>query len=187
LQLEKPECGALTRNILENCSIAAALGEIGERWSLLIIREALMGSARFDEFHENLGVARNILSDRLSTLTRHGVLLKTPSPANARIFHYRLTKKGREILPVLAALMHWGDAWINEGAGAPIVLVDRKTRTPIRKVFLEAEDGSVLEPSDIDILAGPGATDFMRVRLSAHAASKDGKRGSPPEKFAAPE
>jgi DNA-binding HxlR family transcriptional regulator len=166
----------LTRNILENCSIAAALGEIGERWSLLIIREALMGSARFDEFHENLGIARNILSDRLSALVRHDVLSKNPSPGNGRIHHYRLTKKGRELLPVLAALMHWGDAWINQSVGAPILLVDRRTQEPIRKVFLAARDGSALEPSDIAILAGPGATGYMRVRLSVHAAARDDKR-----------
>lgn len=144
-----------------------------------------MGSARFDEFHQNLGVARNILSDRLSALVRHGVLSKTPSPGNARIFHYRLTKKGREILPVLAALMHWGDAWINDSAGAPVILADRKTRQPVRKLFLAAQDGSALEPSDIEMLAGPGATDFMRGRLSAPAAARQGRRGSSPEKITA--
>ena len=171
----------MTTNVFENCSIAGALGEIGERWSLLIIREAMMGSARFEEFHQNLGVARNILSDRLSALVRHGVLLRAPSPGNARIHHYRLTRKGQEILPVLAALMHWGDAWINQGAGAPIVLVDRETREPIRKVLLTAQDGSLLEPADIDVLAGPGATDFMRARLSARAAPRDGKLQISPE------
>jgi DNA-binding HxlR family transcriptional regulator len=170
-----------------NCSIAAALGEIGERWSLLIIREAVMGSSRFDEFHENLGVARNILSDRLSALVRHGVLLRTPSPGNARIHHYRLTRKGQDILPVLAALMHWGDTWINQSAGAPIVLVDRRTGEPIRKVSISAQDGSTLVRSDIEILAGPGATTLMRDRLCAQAALTDGKSAGPGEKFAARE
>jgi DNA-binding HxlR family transcriptional regulator len=170
-----------------NCSIAAALGEIGERWSLLIIREAVMGSTRFEEFHENLGVARNILSDRLSALVRNGVLARTPSPESARINHYRLTRKGQEVLPVLAALMHWGDNWINKGSGAPIILVDRRTREPVRRVSISAQDGSTLERSDIEILAGPGATDFMRVRLSAHAAPKDGNRQRPSEKFNVPQ
>jgi DNA-binding HxlR family transcriptional regulator len=78
-----------------NCSIAAALGEIGERWSLLILREAVMGSTRFDEFQANLGIARNILTGRLASLVKHGVLTRQVSPENARIHHYRLTQKGR--------------------------------------------------------------------------------------------
>lgn len=148
-----------------NCSIARALGEVGERWSLLIIREAVMGSTRFDQFHERLGIARNILTDRLATLVSHGVLDRTASPANARIHHYTLTRKGHELLPVLAALMHWGDRWIHAEIGAPIVLVNRKTRKPIAQMALRGENGQPLDSSDIDITAGPGATPRMRQRL----------------------
>jgi DNA-binding HxlR family transcriptional regulator len=154
------------------CSIARALGEVGERWSLLIIREAMMGSSRFDEFHERLGVARNILTDRLSTLVRLGVMTRTPSPDNARIQHYRLTGKGMELLPVLAALMHWGDRWIHADIGPPVVLIDRKTRKPIRPVVLAGHDGKPLGRSDIEIIAGPGATAVMRRRLSGAAGSQ---------------
>lgn len=150
-----------------NCSIARALGEIGERWSLLIIREAVMGSTRFDEFHERLGIARNILTDRLATLVSHGVLDRTATPHNARIHHYTLTLKGRDLLPVLAALMHWGDRWIHAGIGAPIVLVERKTKRPIAPMILRGDKGQPLESADIDITAGPGATALMRRRLGS--------------------
>jgi DNA-binding HxlR family transcriptional regulator len=153
-----------------NCSIARALGEVGERWSLLIIREAIMGSTRFDEFHERLGVARNILNDRLSTLASHGVFTRTPSAENARIFHYRLTPKGLELLPVLAALMHWGDRWIHTDIGPPIVLVDKTTRKPIRKVEISNHKGEPLTRDAIEITAGPGATEVMRKRLGISAA-----------------
>lgn len=148
-----------------NCSIARALGQVGERWSMLIIREALMGSIRFDEFQERLGVARNILNSRLSTLVGNGVMTRTRSPDNARIFHYRLTPKGLELLPVLASLMQWGDRWIHNEIGAPIVLVDRESQTPVRALEISGQNGKPLRFSDIEIMAGPGATPAMRKRL----------------------
>jgi DNA-binding HxlR family transcriptional regulator len=149
-----------------NCSIARALGEVGERWSLLIVREAVMGSTRFDEFHGRLGVARNILNDRLSGLVRAGVMTRTPSPDNARIHHYRLTQKGLELLPALAALMQWGDRWIHADIGPPIVLVDRRTGQPVKNIGLEGPSGEPLGRADIEILPGPGATPLMRERLA---------------------
>ncbi len=126
-----------------------------------------MGSKRFDEFHQNLGVARNILSDRLLSLVEQRVLMRTPSPANARIHYYLLTEKGLDLLPVLAALMHWGDRWINADIGPPILLVERKTRKPIQQVKLSAHNGKRLRQSEIQITAGPGATTIMKKRLSA--------------------
>jgi DNA-binding HxlR family transcriptional regulator len=146
------------------CSIQRALGDIGERWSLLIVREAMMGSNRFDEFHERLGIARNILTDRLATLVEAGVMTRTPSPTNARIQYYRLTEKGSDLLPVLAALMHWGDRWLHADVGPPIVLVDRKTGKPIRPVVISSHTGKPLGRADIDITLGPGATAVMRKR-----------------------
>jgi DNA-binding HxlR family transcriptional regulator len=178
LQLKSERCetvassGPPARSIAVNCSIAGALGEIGERWSMLIIREAIMGSTRFDEFHERLGIARNILTERLATLVAHGVMTRRQSPANARIHHYRLTQKGLELLPVLAALMHWGDHWVHAEIGPPIVLVDRRTKAPIRRVVVSSADGAPLEPADIEILPGPGATPVMHERLSGRAFTK---------------
>lgn len=147
------------------CSIARSLDEVGERWSLLIIREAIMGSTRFDEFHERLGVARNILSSRLATLREHGVMTRTPGPDNARIHHYTLTSKGLELLPVLVALMQWGDRWIHADIGPPIVLIDRKSGKPVRRVEIFGRGGRPLGRADVEITAGPGATKVMRRRL----------------------
>jgi DNA-binding HxlR family transcriptional regulator len=149
------------------CSIARALSDIGERWSLLIIREAIMGSTRFDEFHERIGVARNILNTRLTALVEHGVMTRTPSIENARIHHYRLTPKGLDLLPVIAALMQWGDQWFHAEIGPPIILVDAKKRRPVRKIVIAADDGRALVRADIAITAGPGATAAMRRRLHA--------------------
>jgi DNA-binding HxlR family transcriptional regulator len=154
-----------------NCSIAAALGQVGERWSLLIVREAIMGSTRFDEFHQNLGVARNILADRLAALVAHGVLSRTPAPDNARIHHYRLTAKGQELLPALVALMQWGDRWVHSEIGPPVVLIDAAFRQPVRRIEVSGHDGRALKRSDVEITAGPGATSAMRRRLRSEQAT----------------
>jgi DNA-binding HxlR family transcriptional regulator len=148
------------------CSIARALGEAGERWSLLIIREAIMGSSRFDEFHERLGVARNILNTRLATLVEHGVMTRTPSPDNARVYHYRLTAKGLELFPVIVALMQWGDRWIHAEAGPPIVLIEVNSGKPVRRLEVTGYSQKPLTRHDIKITAGPGATPRMRQRLA---------------------
>jgi DNA-binding HxlR family transcriptional regulator len=167
VQLNQSGRDAMTNSKAIRCSIARALGQVGERWSLLIIREAIMGSTRFDEFHERIGVARNILNNRLEALVEHGVMARTPSTDNARIHHYTLTAKGEALLPVLVTLMQWGDQWLHADIGAPIVLVETKTKKPISRMSLAAQDGRPLARTDIDITAGPGATIAMRRRLRA--------------------
>jgi DNA-binding HxlR family transcriptional regulator len=151
-----------------NCSIAASLAVIGERWSLLIVREAIMGSTRFDEFHDRIGVARNILNVRLQTLVEHGILSRHASPYNARIFLYTLTKKGLELWPVLVAVMQWGDRWLHAEIGAPVILLDRKSRKPLSQIVLAANNGNPINYADIAITAGPGATPLMRKRFVAN-------------------
>jgi DNA-binding HxlR family transcriptional regulator len=159
------------RNV--RCSVAASLDIIGERWSLLIIREAVMGSTRFDEFQERVGVARNILTSRLASLVEHGILTRTQSPDNARIYLYRLTPMGRDLLPVLAAIMQWGDRWLHAKVGAPIVLGERTSGAAIQPMQLKTKTGSTVTLDNLAIMAGPGATEIMKKRLSvSHGAPK---------------
>jgi DNA-binding HxlR family transcriptional regulator len=148
------------------CSIAATLDMIGERWSLLIIREAVMGSTRFDEFHERIGIARNILTSRLAMLVENGILSRTQSSENARIYLYTLTPKGRDLLPVLAAIMQWGDRWVHAKAGAPIILTDCRSGAAIQPLSLRTRKGATVTMDNLSITAGPGATEPMRKRLS---------------------
>lgn len=96
---------------LIDCSVARALEVVGERWSLLILRDAFYGVRRFDDFQRDLGVARNILSDRLAKLVDQEVLERRPYGERPVRYEYRLTDKGRDLLPVLLALMKWGDTW----------------------------------------------------------------------------
>jgi DNA-binding HxlR family transcriptional regulator len=106
-----------------SCSIARTLEIVGDRWSILILRDAFRGIRRFDHFHRDLGVARNLLADRLAKLVEHGVFEKVPYQERPVRFEYRLTPKGVDLSPSLVALMRWGDRWLAGEAGAPVVLV----------------------------------------------------------------
>lgn len=108
-----------------NCSISRALGVVGERWTLLIVREAFGGARRFDDFRRRLGIARNVLSARLNALVADGVLERVPAGDSGGRAEYRLTAKGRDLYPVLVALLGWGDRWLSDAAGPPLVLVHR--------------------------------------------------------------
>jgi DNA-binding HxlR family transcriptional regulator len=150
-----------------NCSIARALDQIGEWWTLLIIRECTLGTARFDEFQRRLGIARNVLTDRLKHLAEQGILEKIPLGENERFFQYRLTVKGEELYPVLVALLQWGDRWIDTRPGAPVKLVDDRTGKAVERVCLRSASGRVLGISDVRLEAGPGATDATRTTIAA--------------------
>ena len=117
-----------------NCSLAQTLNIIGERWSLLILRDAFFGTKRFDEFQANLGIARNMLATRLKQLTDEGVLEKVR--ADAGHFEYRLTPKGLDLQPVLVAMTHWGDKHKpnpKEATGRPVEVKKPTQRPSVEK------------------------------------------------------
>ncbi|HEY0115159.1 MAG TPA: helix-turn-helix domain-containing protein [Allosphingosinicella sp.] len=137
------------REMLRQCSIAAALDTVGERWSFLILRGAFNGLKHFEEFQSTLGIARNILSNRLSRLVEHDILAREPDPLDRRKVSYRLTEKGRDLLPVLLSLRQWGERWISGKPSNP-VLVDRLTRQPIAEMAPRAADGRVLKLGEME-------------------------------------
>lgn len=104
------------------CSIARTLGILGDRWTLLIVREAFSGVRRFDDFRKHLDVARNVLTDRLQRLVDAGVLMQQPYQDNPPRNEYRLTEAGRDLQPVLIGLMQWGDRWLADAKGPPLQL-----------------------------------------------------------------
>src|SRR3954471_8692080 len=112
--------------VFAECGISAALEVVGERWSFLILRGAFNGLHHFEEYQSTLGIARNILSNRLARLVEHEILRRDPDPSDRRRVAYRLTEKGRELLPVLISLRQWGERWVS-GAPSNPVLVDRET------------------------------------------------------------
>jgi len=130
-----------------SCPIPAAVEVIGEKWAFLILRGALNGLQHFEEFQAGLGIARNILSDRLSKLVAGGILARTADSEDGRRVIYSLTPKGEGLLPVVLALRQWGDEW---GYGKmKVVLADRRDRKPVRKICVLSQDGRELKLSDL--------------------------------------
>ncbi|PLQ00599.1 winged helix-turn-helix transcriptional regulator [Cupriavidus pauculus] len=141
-----------------NCSIARSLEEVGEWWSLLIVRECMQGSTRFDEFQSGLGIARNVLTARLERLTELGILERFPLEGRANTEGYRLTTKGEDLYPVLVALMQWGDRWATATGKPPVSLVEDATGKPIETLVVRSVDGKPLSFRQVRYTAGPGAT-----------------------------
>jgi DNA-binding HxlR family transcriptional regulator len=141
-----------------NCSIARALDQVGEWWSLLIVRECTQGSSRFAEFQSGLGIAKNVLASRLERLTELGILERFPLEERANSDGYRLTKKGEELYPILVALMQWGDRWATPSGKPSVALVDDTTGTPIETISVHGKDGRPLSFHDVRFAPGPGAT-----------------------------
>ncbi|MBX9815668.1 MAG: transcriptional regulator [Proteobacteria bacterium SG_bin5] len=136
------------REPLRECSLPAALEAMGERWSFLILRAAFNGLHHFEEFQSELGIARNILANRLARLVEHGILARVALPEDRRKIEYRLTGKGEALLPTMVALRQWGERW-ETGVPAMPVLVDARDRRPIRGVEVHGWDGRVLKKSDL--------------------------------------
>ncbi|MBA2283707.1 MAG: helix-turn-helix transcriptional regulator [Acidimicrobiia bacterium] len=107
-----------------DCSIAATLAFVGDRWSLLILRDSFRGVRRFGDYCADLGIARNVLADRLDRLVDAGILHRVPYQERPVRNEYRLTEKGRDLSPALMALMRWGDRWAVEGAPPTILVHD---------------------------------------------------------------
>ena len=111
-----------TRFSAMDCSIAQTLDIIGEWWTLLVLRDAFQGVRRFEDFQRDLGIARNVLTDRLRTLVDAGILERRRYHDQPERFEYRLTEKGLDLYPVLIGLMRWGDKWSARGRRPPVVL-----------------------------------------------------------------
>ncbi|MBI3523821.1 MAG: helix-turn-helix transcriptional regulator [Betaproteobacteria bacterium] len=133
----------------EVCSVALALQLIGDRWTLLIIRDAFFGVTRFQDFHQSIGLARNVLSDRLAKLVDGGVL-KTVPVGEGSWNEYQLTPMGRDLQPALLALMQWGDRWVNQPENIPVKIIDRRTGKLIPPI-------KILNAKYLAYKPGPGA------------------------------
>lgn len=150
------------------CPVARAMAVLGERWAILVLREAFYGTTRFDDFQRHLGIAPNILSARLRHLVGHGLLEKVPGPGGRHA--YRLTEKGRDFFPAYVALKAWGDRWMAGPEGPLVVLQEAATGREVTAPPLLSAAGAPLRPEDVRALPGPGATENMRQRFAAEAS-----------------
>ena len=147
------------------CPIARSLDQIGDWWSVLILREVSLGIHRFGDLQLSLQIAPNILTRRLTALTRHGVLEKKQYQVRPRRHEYRLTDKGADFLPVLLALGAWGTRWLSP-QGAILIHVDPTTGTLLDPVMVDSKSGRRLCAGDVALAAGPGASQSLRRQLT---------------------
>lgn len=136
------------------CPSARSLDVIGDWWSLLIVRDAFDGLTRFGEFQKSLGIAKNILSERLRTLVSRGIMELVPTGNGGARQEYRLTEMGRDLFPVMVALRQWGEQHLFEADEERSSLVERDTGLPVR-LDIRAQDGRPIAAQDTIILKVP--------------------------------
>jgi DNA-binding HxlR family transcriptional regulator len=142
----------------QNCSIARSLAVLGGRWTLLVMREVLLGHRRFADIRRHVGVAPNILSDRLQTLVDHGLLERRLYSRHPESFEYVPTPKGRDVSPVLVALLEWGDRHAAPPEGPPRVLVHAGCGHDAHPEMRCTHCGDVIEAGELSVRPGPGAS-----------------------------
>lgn len=140
-----------------NCSIAQGLEVFGEWWTLLIVRDLMLGVTRFDDLTDRLGIARNVLTARLDTLVEHGIVERVAYQDRPARYDYRLTEKGRDLWPVLNALRQWGDRWAAPD-GPPVEIVHRSCGHTTTAVPVCSECREPLSLAGVKAVRGPGAT-----------------------------
>ncbi len=139
-----------------NCGIARSLDVLGDWWTLLIVRDAFLGATRFSDFQQHLGIARNILTQRLRNLVEHGILERVNVGQAGERYEYKLSVKGESLLPVLTTLREWGDEWVFGEGQEPLLMCDRETGERVPKTVVRNTSGKQLQRRDLKPKLGPG-------------------------------
>ncbi len=147
------------------CPVAQALDEIGDWWTLLIIREAMYGSQQFETFKKELGISRAVLTDRLKRLVATGIFVKAENEADGRATYYQLTEKGEALWPVMIALLNWSNQHIAPPKGKIVSAHSRKTGRNINHLYAIDSEGQVIAPHDVMLKGGSAASPRLRERL----------------------
>src|SRR5438477_9652909 len=150
------------------CSVARTLSVVGDRWTLLILRDAFLRTRRFEDFQARLGMTRHRLADRLAKLVEHGVFERVRYQERPERYEYRLTEKGRDLYPIIVALVGWGDRWMAGTAGAPIELVHRSCGQVMAPTLTCPHCGDALTARDVTAQPGPALRAPVR-RTKRHA------------------
>ncbi|GAT69208.1 transcriptional regulator [Planomonospora sphaerica] len=164
---------------VDNCSIERTLAIVGEKWTFLVLREAFSGVRRFADMQAATGAPRQVLSARLARLVEEGLLRKVPyrEPGQRQRDEYRLTEMGRDLYPIMVALMHWGDRYRSGSGGPPVLLTHRGCGALVEQRFRCAEGHEVAGPREITPLPGPGALNVAPAVAAARATSDTGSAG----------
>ncbi|HME49092.1 helix-turn-helix domain-containing protein [Mycobacterium sp.] len=154
-----------------NCSVAQTLEVVGDWWSLLIVRDVYFGVTRFDDIQRRLGIARNTLTDRLDWLCGHGVLVRVPYGDSGSRYEYRLTDKGRDLQPILMAMVEWGDKWGATADHRPLQPTDANGE-PVELRIVNARNGRRVPPEKVRMVPTESATDPNMVPPAYSPASR---------------
>ncbi len=138
------------------CSVARSVAVIGDRWTLMILRDAFLGVRRFEDFERRLGISRSIIAERLKRLTDEGVLRREAYQDRPVRYEYRLTDKGLALHPVLMAIVHWGDAFYAGEAGPPLLHRHKACGCDFEPVQTCSACGGQVSARDVEVRAGPG-------------------------------
>jgi DNA-binding HxlR family transcriptional regulator len=176
----------MSRNRFEtlNCSIARSLDEVGDWWTLLIVRDTARGVDSFDGFQASLGIASNILTARLSRLVKKKILNRLQDAEDGRRVRYQLTQKGKTLLPIIVGLMQWGDEWLSGKGREPVVLQHTGTGERVAAVEVRTLTGLTVTADDVRFVPGPGANPHLLRRADgatgARSHARQRKRGTKP-------
>ncbi len=141
-----------------NCSLARTIDVVGDKWTLLIIRDAFYGISSFSEFKARLGMTQTVLSDRLQKLVDHGILDRVQTRPDVERYAYKLSPSGRDLFPAIVSLVQWGDKWIFGADREPINIMDKRHNAPVQDMAVQARDGQFLQSRDVIYAPGPGAS-----------------------------
>jgi DNA-binding HxlR family transcriptional regulator len=137
------------------CPIAASLNQLGDAWTLLIVREANRGVSRFSDFQKNTGIAKNLLAQRLTQMVEHGIFEKHDVGNLGTRFEYLLTAKGKALAPMMATMIQWGNEWVFGLGNEPVKMISRKTGASITSVLPTDSEGTVFAWDDVAVRYRP--------------------------------
>ncbi len=140
----------------ERCSVARSVAVIGDRWTLMILRDLFLGIRRFEDFERRLSISRSLIADRLKRLVEEGVVRREPYQDRPPRHEYRLTEKGLALHPVMMAIVHWGDTWCAGEEGPPLLHRHRTCGHDFAPVSVCSECGAPLTARDVEVRPGPG-------------------------------
>lgn len=153
-----------------SCSVARAMSVVGDRWTMLVLRDLFLGVRRFEDFERRLGIARPVLSQRLKKLVEEDVLNKVRYEERPARYEYRLTQKGKDLYPVVMALRAWGDEHMPTGDGPPVVTRHRACGHVVTPKLCCPECGEPVQAKDMEALPGPGAHEIAHQPASRRSA-----------------
>src|SRR6201993_892025 len=156
----------------EPCSLARTVAVIGDRWTLLILRECFLRKRRFEAFQASLGITRHLLADRLKKLVRFGVLRRIPYQESPKRYEYILTQKGLDLYPIIISIVHWGNVHMVDSRGRPMLHEHKNCKKMFDPVMVCSECGEPLTAKAVHVHPGPGA----RQTLPAHAKAQGSTR-----------